>query len=185
MDRRQEKTREAILNAFGKLLQRKSYGKITVQQIIDEANVGRSTFYAHFATKDELLKALCTTIFSHVFAKDLASERTHDFSNSKDLASRLSHILYHLKDNEKNVMGILAGESSALFMIYFKAYLADMFTLHLDTQKSKAPADFILNHFVGSFAETVLWWINQNMTYSPEDTVKYYLDVSGITQMMK
>ena len=58
MDRRQRKSRQAIFRAFTELLKKESYGKITVQQIIDLGDVGRTTFYTHFETKDDVLRAL-------------------------------------------------------------------------------------------------------------------------------
>lgn len=179
MDRRQQKTREAIFKALSILLETKRYGNITVQEIIDEANIGRSTFYAHFETKDELLKALCTDIFSHVFSDELITEETHDFSGGNNrLEIRLTHILYHLKDSERNIVGILSCESGELFMGYFKGYLTKMFSKYLNEIKVNVPADFMLNHLVGSFAETVKWWIGNKMKYTPEEIARYYMEVS-------
>ena len=54
MDSWQRKTRNAIFQAFTRLLEQKTYSSLTVQEIIDEADISRSTFYAHFETKDEL-----------------------------------------------------------------------------------------------------------------------------------
>lgn len=181
MDRRQQKTRDAIFKAFSTLLETKRYGNITVQEIIDEANIGRSTFYAHFDTKDELLKALCTDIFSHVFSDELTSEKTHDFSGENNgLEARLAHILHHLKDSKKNIVGILSSESGELFMRYFKGYLTELFGEYLYEIKVNAPADFVTNHLVGSFSETVKWWIANRMKYTPEETARYYIEVSGV-----
>lgn len=66
MDRRTEKTRQAIIDAFVKLTNKSGYEKISVKDIIQEANVGRSTFYDHFETKDELARAICYALFEHI-----------------------------------------------------------------------------------------------------------------------
>lgn len=178
MDRRQQKTREAIFQAFSKLLETKRFNHITVQEIIDEANVGRSTFYAHFETKDELLRAMCTDIFLHVFSEVLKSEKTHDFSEAGNhLEARLTHVLYHLKDREKDLRGILSCESGDLFMGYFKGYLKELFGRYFKECRMPVPEEFMMNHLVGSFAEAVKWWMNGHMKYSPEEMAGYYMAV--------
>ena len=55
MDRREEKTIETIYQAFTNLINTKDFDDITIQNILDEAKIGRSTFYCHFKTKNDLL----------------------------------------------------------------------------------------------------------------------------------
>lgn len=175
MDRRQRKTRQAVYDAFTALLEKKSYSNITVQEIIDEADIGRSTFYAHFETKDELLRALCTEIFEHVFSTELEKERTHDFSQSCGIVeAELTHILYHLRDDRRYIKGILSSESGELFMRYFKEYLERLFGSAVSTQETEIPQDYMLNHMVCDFAETVRWWM-RNEAYSPEEISRFFL----------
>lgn len=57
MDRRTERTRKALNDALVALILRKGYEAITVQDVIDEANVGRSTFYMHYRGKEDLLRS--------------------------------------------------------------------------------------------------------------------------------
>lgn len=175
MDRRQKKTRQAVYDAFTRLLEKKSYSNITVQEILDEANIGRSTFYAHFETKDELLRALCAEIFEHVFSEDLEKEKTHDFSHSgAALDSEITHILYHLHDSRRYIRGILSSESGELFMRFFKEHLERLFEGTLTDQRKDIPRDYIRNHMVCDFAETVRWWM-RNDSYTPEEVSRFFL----------
>src|SRR6266487_561969 len=53
-DRRSQRTRHLLSAALVELIREKDYNAITVSDIIERANVGRSTFYAHFRDKDDL-----------------------------------------------------------------------------------------------------------------------------------
>ena len=180
MDRRQQKTRNAVFQAFSRLLESKQYSSITVQEILDEADIGRSTFYAHFETKDALLKAMCTEIFEHIFSHELHTERSHDFSKSDNgLREKITHLLYHLRDNKGNVQGVLSGESGELFMRYFREYLTDMFRQYPDSFTNGVPEDLALNHLVGSFADAVKWWMATGMKMPEEELADNYLKLIG------
>ncbi len=178
MDRRQRKTRKAIFDAFAKLLETKSYSNITVQEIIDEADISRSTFYSHFETKDELLSSLCTEIFDHVFSDHISKEKTHDFSESgNDLKEEITHMLYHLQDNNRYISRILSCESGEMFMNCFKEYLEKIFSAELNKINTDIPTEYILNHMVCDFAETVRWWM-KNDKYSPEDISRFFFSTT-------
>lgn len=130
MDRRKQKTRAAIFGAVGRLLASKSYGRITVQEIIDEANVGRTTFYAHFETKDDLLRELCEELFGHIVASAADRAHTHGLRSDGEAApSTVCHLLQHLKENDLGVVELLSCEDNGVFLRYFKRSLGDLMAL--------------------------------------------------------
>lgn len=179
MDKRQQRTQKLILQAFIKLLDSKTYPKITVQDIIDEAQVGRSTFYAHFETKDFLLKAICDELFSHICANKLFAESTHDFSLvSNNPHILFTHILYHLRDNKQNTIHLLSSDSEQLYLSYFKPSLNDLIVYHVfDQLKPKntfVPENFLINHISSSFINMVQWWIDHKLQERPEDLSRYF-----------
>lgn len=173
MDRRQLKTRKAILRAFRTLLETKRYDHITVQEIIDGADVGRSTFYAHFETKDLLLNALCEDIFNHIFENDPCPWMGRDH----DLEGKLAHTLWHIQDSKQDLSGVLLSDSSELFLAYFKEHVKAMFSMFLDNFSGDVPTDFLLDYLSGSFSQTVLWWIKQDMHTSPDTTARYFMQM--------
>lgn len=182
MDRRQQKTRDAIFKAFGTLLSQKSFSKITVQDIIDEANIGRTTFYDHFETKDYLLREMCADLFAHVFSDKLSAEGTHDFSLiTGNPRAMVTHILYHLLDNERNILGMLTNESNELFLGFFREYLSELIADHmlngLELRGKKVPDDFLVNHISSSFVGMIQWWARNGLKQSPEEMSEYFMAV--------
>jgi hypothetical protein len=60
-----------------------------------------------------------------------------------------------------------------MFMRYFKEYLTDVFEGELEKQNTELPRDYLLNHMVCDFAETVRWWM-RNSQYSPEEISGFF-----------
>ena len=182
MDRRQKKTREAIFRAFTELLSKKQFHQITVGEIIDRADVGRATFYAHFETKDFLLKALCEELFCHVFdATEGGGEQHRHIFSCKAPSSVVLHLLQHLQKNDNRILDLLASENNELFLRYFKENLKDLIrkTPQFSGTKKRegVPDDYWHNHLSVSFVETVRWWLDHGKRESPEKLADYFLSV--------
>ena len=182
MDRRQKRTRDAIFNAFTELLSKKHYSQITVGEIIERADVGRATFYAHFETKDFLLKELCGELFCHIFDETGKGEKNHRHIFGCDAPeSAIIHLLRHLQKNDNNIMDLLACESNELFLRYFKENMRDLIQRHPhifgENKKDGLPDDFWVNHVSATFVETVRWWLDNGMKESPEKLSEYFLAV--------
>lgn len=182
MDRRQKKTREAIFNAFTELLSKKHFNQITVGEIIEKADIGRATFYAHFETKDFLLKELCEELFCHIFdaAEEGVQKHKHIFDCDAP-SSVILHLLQHLQKNDNNILELLACENNELFLRYFKENLKILIKNQpqiFENKKGKElPDDYWINHVSSTFVETVRWWLNSGMKESPETLSNYFLTV--------
>ncbi|MDO4317367.1 MAG: TetR/AcrR family transcriptional regulator [Lachnospiraceae bacterium] len=182
MDRRQKKTREAILQAFAELLSEKNYHQITVQEIIDAADVGRTTFYAHFETKDFLLKELCEELFNHIIDTAMGLPHGHyHYSCGSAADSVFLHLLRHLQENDRNVLGLLSSQNNEIFLRYFKSNLKKLIvTQYADKgllKNSKLPEAYLVNHISSSFVETVDWWLSEKMKEPPETVTELFLGV--------
>lgn len=180
MDRRQRKTREAIFQAFTSLLAKKSAGQITVAEIIERANVGRATFYAHFETKEFLLKELCKELFDHIFESYIGRGNMHKrIFDCEAPDSVFVHLLMHLQKNDHHVLELFAGETDGLFAYYFKENLKELVktqTFLFQGEKAKVlPEDFWINQICASFVESVKWWVEKDKKATPEEVAKYFL----------
>ena len=177
MDRRQRKTREAIFGALKELLSEKKFSQITVGEIISRADVGRATFYAHFETKEFLLKELCEELFCHVF--DSMTDESNGHKHIFDCVapdSAFLHLFMHLQKNDNNILDLLSSENNEVFLHYFKCGLINLIENNNQILATEGiPKDFWINHIASVFVETVRWWVSAEMKESPEQITEYFL----------
>ena len=117
MNKKLSKTNEKIYKAFEKVLYTKNYNEIRIQDILDQSGIARSTFYAHYRTKEDLLRSICITIFEHVFSHTLEEEKSHDFSKSSIFEYKhfITHIFYHLHDEKQLILAIFLSKARTSF----------------------------------------------------------------------
>lgn len=175
MDRRQRKTRKAIYEAFEALMSEEHYRSVTVAQVIDRADVGRSTFYAHFETKDDLLDEMCREMFDHVFEGVNEYCVTHPKLATESLEGKLAHLLYHLRDAHSGVCGKLIQEGEPHFTSYFESRLATLLERNDPASPDGMPQDLKRVILVAGFSHTVTWWFSRGAQERPEQVAKWFV----------
>lgn len=178
MDRRQKRTRKAIVDAFLVLLARTDYAHITVQQIIDEADVGRTTFYDHFETKDELMHQLCCSLFSHVF--DAAQDSQHVHGGQDDAGSNaLLHVLHHIEEDDRKIQTLLLHDSTGTAKRYFREGVEEIIQDMAGSDASKDEfGDYYVNYLVSAFLDTTEWWLHKAREQEPSKIMELYTSAS-------
>ena len=183
LDRRQRKTRAAIYRAFESLMAEMHYSAVTVVQIIERADIGRSTFYAHFETKEDLLDDMCADIFGHVFEGVTEVCKGHADLTDMSLAGKLAHLLYHLRDSYSGVCGKLIAEGEPHFTGRFKRELEVLFARE-EAAKAQVsggirddgmPADLLAAMRASAFMEAVIWWLERGADVAPEQLAAWFV----------
>lgn len=179
MDKRQIKTRRAIYQAMVELMKKEPYEKIFVKDIIDAAEIGRSTFYAHFETKEDLAQSMCFGLFDHVFAEHVNVCQTHDYSEKPPtLEYKIAHVFYHLRDKRQYYIGIINYDEGRLFIKFFSDYIEQNLDMIIKGEsKMSIPLDFFKNHLSYTLIGAMQWWLKGKMQVAPEAIAEYIATV--------
>ena len=155
------------------------YSQVTVAQIIDRADIGRSTFYGHFETKDDLIDTICTEMFDHIFEGVNTDCVTHAGLVTPDLEGQLAHLLYHLRDSHSGVSGKLLMEGEPHFAAHFRERLAQLIEADMPGRTGGLPRPFALRLMVSAFCEAVSYWFGGGCAEDPEQVARWYMEVAG------
>ncbi len=175
-DRRVVKTRQVIQDALFSLMQEKPYHKITIQHVIDRANVGRSTFYSHYETKEDLL----LNCIEHLL--EMLNRYLINYLERKEDGVRLlpvTELFDHIKENIKMMKGLMKTDSSNLFFDKVKAYWNKSIEEYLTAKlpagaKPPMPIEILTDHITSTLINLMKWWISNKMPYSSRQMDEYY-----------
>ena len=167
-DRRVSKTKKAIYQAFIQLLNAKGYEATTVQDIIDLADVGRSTFYCHYESKELLLDQLCRYLFHHLF------EREKSISTKVYLA----HLFLHFQKNQDHITSLLFSKNDYFLRQLHKElehHVYPMLAADLKQTHPSLPTSYLQHFVVTNFIETLTWWLKKGQDFTEQEVVQFYL----------
>jgi AcrR family transcriptional regulator len=184
MDRRVQKTRQALQDALIALILEKGYESVTVQELLDRANVGRSTFYAHFYDLEDLLQSELETLQAE-FEQHLGAE-----SKALDVWG-MSRLMFQHAQAYQNVYKAIVGKASGqIIQKHLQAYLSAKFREGLKRDYAETELisiELLEYHLVSSFMALLIWWLDKDLPYSAEQMARIYQDLmsEGIGNLAK
>ena len=174
-DRRVQRTRQLLHEALISLILEKGYDRLTVQDIVDQANVGRSTFYDHFKDKDDLLVSDLKAFQQHLDQDD------GDGLGGNSLLSGL-HVFQHAQENYRLYKALLGGDGINLILRTSQEQLGIEVLQRIEGilaghELNTVPPIILANHLSTSLLSLLTWWLDNEMPYTPEE-------MEGIYQQM-
>ncbi len=185
-DRRSQRTYRLVSSAFAELMGEKPYEEILVQDILDRADIGRTTFYAHYFDKEDVLNSiveleleLLTRQISHAAAKQRVVPSLELFEHA-----------YHTQNQQfRALMRSRAGEFlwEALQAALCQAIEPTLSTLCAEKRSPPIPLPVVSQYLAGAFLTLLKWWLEASMPYPPEqmESIFQQLALPGVWAMLK
>jgi AcrR family transcriptional regulator len=168
IDRRVQRTRQILQEALLALILEKGYDAITVQDVIDRANVGRATFYSHYQDKDALFLSGFESLRDQ-FEQHLSNQSPLDGDPWNLSLMMFQHAQSHLRIYK----AIVGKQGGNVALGHIHKYLSALIQEHFNTQFSerknaKVPPDVLAHFMVSSFMALLTWWLDHDLPYPAE-----------------
>ena len=174
-DRRVQRTRRLLHQALMSRVIEKKYESITVQEILDRADVGRSTFYLHFQDKDELLASGLQNVGHLVRSAQAAFKAPPGKSYEKIIGFSLA-MFEHVYEYRAVQRAMLGSNAEPIVRRQIHGALAAVIGQEVKSEFQKRKHDDctvspeLLTHFlVSTFISVMSWWLNARNPVPPEN----------------
>ncbi|HEY1012333.1 MAG TPA: TetR/AcrR family transcriptional regulator, partial [Herpetosiphonaceae bacterium] len=169
-DRRTQRTRDALQQALIALMQERSYDTITIQDITERANVGRTTLYLHYADKDALLLS-CHEVIVQAVHRGPRYPATREALLAPEPPPGLVSAYEHLTAMRAVVYPLFQSADGGLLLRRLRDWLAH--DIHTTIQAAfpehvpTLPLDLLATALAGAQLSLAQWWVEQRRAESP------------------
>lgn len=174
IDRRVQRTRALLEQALIDLTSERRYADITIQDIVERANVGRTTFYLHFTSKDDLFMSCHDAIISEFQSGPF---HRRPLSREELLAPEtppgMVAAYQHLQGAWTRLSPIFQGKDGSLILRRIRDSSAQEIEENLRAAfagvESAIPLDLLANYLAAAQLALVQWWLEQPYSHPPKD----------------
>ena len=167
-DRRVRRTQQALTRSMIELILEQGFEATSVSQIAARADVGRSTFYAHYADKEDLLQGSLENLRQHLEARARATQQRSGPGVPLALAFCLP-MLEHAGENRALFAAMVGRRSGALLQDLVHDIWADL------VRQSWPGADEVaVQAIAGAFGATIAWWLSKAPELTPREVERRF-----------
>lgn len=176
-DRRIQRTRELLQKALIDLISECGYDAITIQDIVDRANVGRTTFYVHYSSKNELFMSCHKAIVGEFHFGQLHLLSREELL-SPEVPSGMLSAFRRLDDARALLNPIFQGEDSLRILRRIRDGSARDIEASLRAAFAEAdsaiPFNVLANYLAGARITLVQWWLEKRQPYTLENLAQMF-----------
>jgi AcrR family transcriptional regulator len=166
-DRRSLRTRRLVSDAMLALMREKRYNAITVQDLLDRAGIGRSTFYAHYFDKEDALASVVEQMLES-FRQGFAQGES-----GQALIPSLA-LFRHAYEQRRFFQTMVAGQLGERLWASAQGLLSHSIEQTLAAARpagmpTAIPSEVVSHYLTGAFLSLFRWWLEADIPYPPEE----------------
>lgn len=180
-DRRKLRTKQQLREALFELILEKGYDLVTIEDITERANLGRTTFYLHFRDKEQLLlqsiDSIAVDLIKQIDPSLLSfSNENLEYKRQNLISAPVKLVFRHASENANLYKIILRGEGAFKISNRFRSIInvaavqiMSIRIKELGINQPDLPVEVLANFFAGSLMTLVTWWLENDQPYSVDE----------------
>lgn len=188
IDRQISRTRAYLQHALNSLIMKKGYEAITIKDICDAANVGRSTFYAHYTSKDDLKRKGFEKLRRLLVNRQREALATTGNIGDRSFGFSLP-MFEHARDHKDHYRALVGGRGGTVSLGTIRKILSDLVrdelaaTAHGKSEDA-IPRELAVQYVVGAYMAVLTWWLDAGAKLPPEriDAMFRRLAIEGVVR---